>query len=179
MDNKLANLANMDPAALSKKSKMVRRDTTYHIEMSLHYKADPGINICLFGKIPELSMWDKEDPKCWMKRTAGDIWVMEKPVVTNQFFFTYKFALFDSNRKFLNFEKGIDRIADMELLDEAPAKYSHDYYDYRNGRNLQSEPAKDVIKRTELNLGWEMFRVTFSVSYPIDDPNNQMVLMGS
>lgn len=114
-----------------------------------------------------------------MKRTAGDIWVMEKPVVTNQFFFTYKFALFDSNRKFLHYEKGIDRIADMELLDEAPAKYPREFYDYRSGRNLQTEPAKDYIKRTELHLGWEMFRVTFSVSYPIEDPNNQMVLMGS
>ena len=124
-------------------------------------------------------MWDRDDPKCWMKRTAGDIWVMEKPLVTNQFFFTYKFAIFDSNHNFLHFEKGIDRIADMELLDEAPAKYGSDFYDYRSGRNLQTEPAKGVIKRTELNLGWESFKVTFSVSYPIDDPNNKMVLMGS
>lgn len=104
---------------------------------------------------------------------------MERPVVTNQFFFTFKFALFDSNRKFIDFERGIDRIADMELLDEAPAKYGREFYDYRGGRNLQTEPAKDCIKRTELNLGWEMFKVTFSVSYPIEDPNNQMVLMGS
>ena len=28
-------------------------------------------------------------------------------------------------------------------------------------------------------LGWEMFKVTFSVSFPIEDPGNQMVLMGS
>jgi hypothetical protein len=73
----------MDPAALSKKSKINRKDTTYHIEISLHYKADPGVNVCLIGRIPELSMWDKTDPKCWMKKTAGDIWVMERPVVTN------------------------------------------------------------------------------------------------
>ena len=52
----------MDPAALSKKSKAERRDTTYHVEITLHYMADPGINICLFGKIPELSMWNKDEP---------------------------------------------------------------------------------------------------------------------
>ena len=100
-DAKLAAIANMDPAALSKKSKIVRKDTTYHPEISVHCKADPGMNLCLLGRIPELSMWDKDDPKCWMKKTAGDIWVMEKPVVTNQFFFTYKFALYDQNRQFV------------------------------------------------------------------------------
>jgi hypothetical protein len=89
----------MDPSALSKKSKMERKDSSYHIEMTLQYTPDPGVHfVCLFGRIPELSMWDKEDPKCWMKRTPGDIWVMERPVVTNQFFFTFKFATFDANR---------------------------------------------------------------------------------
>jgi hypothetical protein len=67
----------------------------------------------------------------------------------------------------------------MELLEEAPAKYGKEFYDYRSGRNLQSEPAKDYVKRTELNLQWQKFKVTFSVSYPIDDPNTQLVLMGS
>lgn len=171
----------MDPAALSKKSKIQRKDTTYHCEITLHYKAEPGHQICLLGRIPELSMWDKNDPKCWMKKVPGkqDIWEMERPVVTNQFFFTCKFAVYDSNRKFISFERGIDRIVDMELLDESPAKYGRDFYDYKNGRNHQTEPAKDIIKRTELAFGWEMFKVTFSVSYPIEDPNNEMVLMGS
>ena len=31
----------------------------------------------------------------------------------------------------------------MELLEEAPAKYGNEFYDYRNGRNLQTEPAMD------------------------------------
>ena len=124
-------------------------------------------------------MWDKYDPKCWMKKTTGDIWVMERPVITNNYFFTYKFALYDSNRQFISFERGIDRIADMELLDEAPSKYGREFYDYRNGRNLQTEPAMEQVKRTEVHNIWEKFQVTFSISYPIEDPNNTMVLMGS
>lgn len=60
----------------------------------------------------------------------------------------------------------------MELLDESPAKYGAEFYDYRNGRNLQSEPVKGQIKRVEVSLAWEMFKVTFSVSYPIEDPGN-------
>ena len=55
-----------------------------------------------------------------MKRLDGNKWVLEKPLVTNQFYFTYKFALFDSERKFMYYERGIDRICDAELKDEAP-----------------------------------------------------------
>ena len=76
-------------------------------------------------------MWNKEVPKAWMKRMDDDIWELEKPLVTNQFFFTYKFAIFDKDRNFLYFEKGIDRICDAELKDEAPSTHPREYYDVR------------------------------------------------
>ena len=61
-----------------------RANTTYHIDFRLHYKRDgPGMKMCCFGKIPELSMWDKSKPLCWLKEVEDDIWVPEKPVVTN------------------------------------------------------------------------------------------------
>ena len=113
-----------------------RTSTTYHVEMLLTYKAEPGIQICCIGRIPELSMWDKTKPLAWMKRGEGDKWVLEKPLVTNQFYFTYKFALFDANRKFLNYEKGIDRICDAEVMEEAPAKYGHEFYQFKGGKNF-------------------------------------------
>lgn len=124
-------------------------------------------------------MWDKENPQAWLKRGDDDCWTLEKPLVTNQFFFTYKFALFDKNRKFMHFERGIDRICDAELKEEAEPKHSREFYDFRSGKNLQTEPVKDKVKRIEMNLGWETMKVTFSVSYPIDDPNDGMILLGS
>jgi hypothetical protein len=42
--------------------------------------------------------------------------MLEKPVITNKFFFTYKFAIMDSNGNHQEYEKGVDRIADMEIL---------------------------------------------------------------
>ena len=42
-DAKLASIANIDPAALSKKKKMDRKAKSYHVEISLHYKADAGV----------------------------------------------------------------------------------------------------------------------------------------
>jgi len=41
-ESKLAAIANMDPSALSKKSKTERKDTTYHIEITLQHKTEPG-----------------------------------------------------------------------------------------------------------------------------------------
>ena len=124
-------------------------------------------------------MWQKENPQAWMKKDKDDIWVLEKPLVTNQFFFTYKFALFDKDRKFMYFERGIDRICDAELKDAAPNKFPREYYDYRSNKNHQTEPVKEIVKRIEMNLGWESFKVCFSICYPIDDPNDCMTLLGS
>jgi hypothetical protein len=135
--------------------------------------------VCLFGKIPELSMWKKDNPQAWMKRGEDDVWVLEKPLVTNQFFFTYKFALFDGNRNFLYFERGIDRICDAELRDEAPAKHPREFYDHKTMKNHQTEAVKENVKRIEMNVKWEMFKVCFSVCYPIDDPNDSVTLLGS
>ena len=61
----------------------------------------------------------------------------------------------------------------------AEAKYGREYYDHRSGKNLQTEPVKDNVKRIEMNMGWETMKVTFSVSYPIDDPADGMTLLGS
>jgi hypothetical protein len=55
--------------------------SSYHLEISLKYKAPQGCTICVMGEIPELGMWN--DKKCWMKQTHGDFWVTEKPIVTN------------------------------------------------------------------------------------------------
>jgi hypothetical protein len=69
------------------------------------------------GELPELGLW--KEPKCWMKRKEGDIWVMERPLITNKPYFTFKFAIADRNsNKIVQWERGIDRICDMELLPE-------------------------------------------------------------
>jgi|TARA_B110000285_G_C14900989_1_gene503243 hypothetical protein len=41
---------------------------------------------------------------------------MDKDIVTNKFFFVYKFALYDEDNKFIQYERGVDRICDLELL---------------------------------------------------------------
>ena len=154
LDNTGANPIRM-AAPRSSGAPNSRFNTTYHVEVSLKYQAEPDAQICLLGKIPELSMWKKESPQCWMKRTEGDIWVTEKPLITNQFYFTTKFAVYDKSRKnFQMYENGIDRIFDCELKEAAPAKHSRDFYESRSVDKHQTELPLDNIKRVEMNCTW-------------------------
>ena len=79
----------------------------------------------------------------------------------------------------MHFERGIDRICDAELKEEAASKYGKEFYDVRSKKNLQTEPVREYVKRIEMNLGWETMKVTFSVCYPIDDPSDGMTLLGN
>lgn len=90
-------------------------DTTYHLEIQLRYKAPHDSLICIMGEIPELGCW--KEKKCWMRNTDGDFWITERPIITNRHYFRMKFAVVTSDRQtILHWEKGIDRVNDLELL---------------------------------------------------------------
>ena len=88
---------------------------TYHLEISLRYNAPHDSVVCIMGEIPELGCW--KEMKCWMRQTDGDFWITEKPIITNKYFFRMKFCVVASDRRtVLHWEKGIDRVNDLELL---------------------------------------------------------------
>lgn len=63
----------------------------------------------------------------------------------------YKYALFE-NDKFKIMEKGIDRIADLDLL--FTSEISND------------TKKKNSIKSIDINDEWESFKICFSVFHP-------------
>ena len=76
----------------------------------------------------------------------GDRWEMLKPILVSSAVFKYKFAIFDSNGKFIQYERGIDRIADLKLLDGT----------IEGG----------FTKTCRLHHIWQKYKVTFAVSVP-------------
>ncbi len=76
-----------------------------------------GESLAVLGNIPQLGNWKKEIiyPLKW---TSGHIWESVEPLQTDVPFLMYKYALFENN-KFKMMEKGIDRIADLDLLDSS------------------------------------------------------------
>ena len=95
---------------------------------------------------------------------------MDKDVVTNKFFFVYKFALYDEDNQFVQYERGVDRICDLEILPDLNETQpgAQESYLLADRRFHQSQPAKSLVKRCELDHLWERFTATFSVSYPLE-----------
>lgn len=95
-----------------------RYNRSYCLDFRLVYELPPGKRLAIFGKIPEISNWNKDKPKVFMKPVEGcpNTWMLDKPIITNQFFFTYKYAIMSQDGKHEQYEKGIDRIADLEIL---------------------------------------------------------------
>ena len=55
------------------------------------------------GSIPEISEWNKGEPKVLLRQKfkGSNIWEVDKDIVTNKFFFVYKFALYDEDNQFV------------------------------------------------------------------------------
>lgn len=92
--------------------------------------------------------------------------MLEKPIITNQFYFTYKFALCDGNGNHQNYERGIDRILDAEILDGDDEMISNGASAYpvtnpggknknHGGKYHQTQPVQQYMKRIYLEHDWE------------------------
>jgi hypothetical protein len=114
-----------------------------------------------------------------MRWTEGHIWISEKPLITNNYYFQYKYVLLDKDRtKFLAWERGVDRIADLEILPEfSGAPYR--LHDLGLDKKYNTEPSFDKFKRVELNDEWESYTVTFSVVHPVDEQHDEINLVGN
>ena len=73
----------------------------------------------------------------------------------------YKYALFE-NDKFKMMEKGIDRIADLDLLltSDSPSETKNN----------------KLVKSIDINDEWETFKIFFSVYHPKISQNDKMMI---
>lgn len=96
----------------------------------------------------------------------------EEPIQTNWFYFTYKYVIWDKNQnKLKEWEKGVDRIADMEVLEKLEVSPS--------GRPFKHTLGGKELKTVEIDDEWEEYTVVFSVQHPLNDHNDEMYLDGN
>ena len=108
--------------------------TTYEVNFKVYYKTKHGESLCVLGSTPELGSW--KEYRCHMKWTEGHIWVLEKPLITNHYYFQYKYILLDGDKtKFMNWERGIDRIADLEIMPSVNELQTAAYYGIKTTSN--------------------------------------------
>lgn len=148
--------------------------TTYHLELRVQKKLDNGQSLCVCGSIPELGNW--KNFICHMKWTHDDYWVLQKPLVTNKYFFSYKYVIMkEGGRELEMWERGVDRVADLEILPEETSPSAAISYDVK-AQNYQSERAYDRIKRVQLHDEFEKYSVHFSVMNPKDAGTDEMIM---
>jgi hypothetical protein len=149
--------------------------------LKIYFKTVPGESICVLGSIQELGAW--KEIVCHLKWTEGHIWVTEKPIITSQPYFTYKYMQLDDDKKtMVKWEAGIDRIVDLRLLPEIKREETKEFT-----RIVEMAPA-DIdssdpfpidstnIKHVELEDEWEMFKLRFSVFYPAESLDEELNL---
>ena len=87
----------------------------YSVTFRVQIKVNFGETICVLGSLPELGKWTEF--KHHLVWTEGNVWESVTPLVTHSYYFQYKYALLDKNgTELINWEKGIDRLADMEIM---------------------------------------------------------------
>ena len=157
--------------------------TTYALNLKIFFETVPGESLCVLGSIPELGSWKKI--MCHLKWTDGHIWVTEEPIMTSQPYFTYKYMMLDDEKAtMVKWEAGIDRIVDLRLLPEFKREETHlntrivEMNPLDGGIGSQGQVTQDTIsiKHVELIDEWEVFKVRFSMFYPIDSTDEEMNL---
>ena len=53
---------------------------------------------------------------CLMRWTERDLWVIDKPLVTSMRYITYKYVVLKNKTYVAKWEKGINRIANFEVM---------------------------------------------------------------
>ena len=84
------------------------------LTLKVAYKTDIGQSLCVVGNILALGKW--ESFNAHMKWTEGDIWVLQDlPIEVDRF--EYKYVVMDNKTSPLKWEKGHNRICDLNLLE--------------------------------------------------------------
>ena len=87
---------------------------SYHITFKVTCKVNFGEILAVSGSLDELGCWKSFHHT--LKWSENNIWVSEEPLITNKAHFSYKYIMLGPNKNILNWEQGINRIADMEKL---------------------------------------------------------------
>jgi hypothetical protein len=110
---------------------------------------------------------------CKLKYTENDYWVTEAPIITNLYYFQYKYVVWDNNaNKMVTWERGIDRLIDCEILDNFAGKATLFDFQFavRNGKNSHCVILDEIF---------EKFQAIFSVNMPNPDLQDDMKIMGN
>lgn len=149
------------------------KNITYSVTFKVQMKVNFGETLCVLGSLPELGKW--KEYKHHLQWTEGDVWESITPLMTHSYYYQYKYAVLEENgTKLINWEKGIDRLADMEIMPDHKQSYQ------TGGATLSGPDLANVnqaslssgIKYIHYNDVWEQYNLSFTVWHPIEEREN-------
>lgn len=100
-----------------------------------------------------------------MRWTEGDLWVIDKPLVTSLRYITYKYVVLKNKTSVARWEKGINRIADFEVMADSQGQAG-----YEMGGGSQA------VKRLEQRDEWEAYTINFSINNSQEAGTDEVLL---
>lgn len=153
------------------------KNITYSVTFRVQIKVNFGETICVLGSIPELGKW--KEYKHHLKWTDGHIWESIVPLSTHSFYFQYKYALLDKNgTELINWEKGVDRLADLEIMPDHSQVRNTGMY-HANAlttselSSINKESTSSGIKQVHYNDVWEEYNMSFTIWHPIENMHEE------
>jgi hypothetical protein len=87
----------------------------FGVNFCIHFKCNLGQSMGVMGSTPETGVW--KDLKYHLKWTKGNYWKSASPLMVSKSYFKYKYVVVQQG-KIVEWEQGIDRIADCAVLPE-------------------------------------------------------------
>ena len=151
---------------------------SYQVTFKVQIQVNFGETICVLGSIPELGKW--KEFKHHLRWTEGHIWESITPLITHSYFFQYKYALLDKNAtELINWEKGVDRLADLEIMPDHSKNPSVGMYNTPlTGSDLSQinkESSTNGMKQVHYNDVWEQYNMSFTIWHPIENDYEEWI----
>ena len=143
-------------------------ETEYRVSFQVDIKLEPHEKLVVSGDLPALGMWT-DFSLFSMTKTSGDTWVSKKPFVTDRYVFQYKYVVVNSNYELIRWERGVNRVTDLEVLPHADAAgkaHSHAGAEYMRHFHEAQDIGGKKVKAVRLDDEWETFTVRFRVHIP-------------
>jgi len=123
--------------------------------------------MAVLGNLDALGHW--KTPLYFLKWTEGDWWVSEKPlIVKNTHHFNYKYAMIENKKQIVGWERGVDRIADLVIMQES------NFSDTQTSM-IKSKYSNSNIKNVEYKDTWETFTMALTI-WSFDENYDGMIL---
>jgi hypothetical protein len=133
------------------------------------------------GSTPELGEW--KECLAPMKWTEGNIWKLIVPLRVSKLYFKYKYVIVEGG-KIVQWEKGIDRLADLAICPEINIDGSSKFQTsekspmYKQSMK-QSMGVNDQEKLVSIHDNWEQIIIRFTIYTPEDGENDEEVVLNN